>query len=288
MSMSAAEAFESHRRRLIGLAYRFLGSRSEAEDIVQDAYLRWHGVDKETVEDEGRYLSQIVTRLCLDRAKSAQLRHETYVGQWLPEPLVDENYDAGTQVELAHDLSVALMLSLKRLSPLERTSFLLHDVFDLDFAEVAAALGRNEAACRQLASRARQRVRDERPRFSVSPEEGKRLALAFREASMTGDTAQLRELLAQDAVLYTDGGGKRSAALNPIFGPEKILRFFEGIARKGAPTGAIRPELVAINGLPGFLLDEADGPRSTMAFEVSEGRIGAIYIVRNPDKLRHL
>lgn len=286
--MNDLSSFESHRRRLTGLAYRFLGSRSEAEDVVQDAYLRWHGADRDGVEDEGRYLNRVVTRLCLDRAKSARSRREIYVGQWLPEPLVDEEFDAGSEVELAHDLSVALMLSLERLSPLERASFLLHDVFDLDFAEVARALDRNEAACRQLASRARQRVQEERPRFPVSPEEGKRLALAFREASISGDTATLKTILAEDAVLYADGGGKRSASLLPIFGADKIVRFFAGIAHKGPLPGGIRAEPVAINGLSGFLIDEPDGVDSTMAFEVANGKISAIYVVRNPDKLRHL
>lgn len=286
--MTELSAFEAHRKRLTGLAYRFLGSRSEAEDVVQDAFLRWHGADRDKVEDEARYLNRIVARLCLDRAKSARAQREIYVGQWLPEPLVDEAFDAGSEVELAHDLSVALMMSLERLSPLERASFLLHDVFDLDFAEVARALDRNEAACRQLASRARQRVQEDRPRFPVSAEEGKRLALAFRQASMTGDTAALTSILAEDAVLYTDGGGKRAATLNPIFGADKIQRFFAGIAKKGFLPEGIRSEPVTINGLPGFLIREPDGLNSTMAFEVAEGRITAIYIVRNPDKLQHL
>lgn len=286
--MKDTSSFESHRHRLIGLAYRFLGSRSEAEDVVQDAYLRWHGADRDAVGDERHYLNRVVARLCLDRAKSARAQREIYVGQWLPEPLVDEEFDAGSEVEMAHDLSVALMMALERLSPLERASFLLHDVFDLDFAEVARALGRNEAACRQLASRARQRVQEDRPRFAASPEEGKRLAKAFRDASVKGDTATLMTLLAKDAVLYTDGGGKRAATLNPIFGSEKILRFFQGIAHKGPIPNGIQPEPVSINGLSGFLVEEPDGPRSTMAFEIEDGKIAAIYIVRNPDKLRHL
>ena len=151
---SAVESFEAHRRALIGLAYRMLGSRAEAEDVVQDAYLRWHAVDPGTIEEPRRYLGTVVTRLCLDRMKSAKARHEIYVGQWLPEPVVDEVFDAEPAGDLARDLSVALMLILERLSPLERASFLLHDVFGLEFAEVAAALGRGEAACRQLAARA--------------------------------------------------------------------------------------------------------------------------------------
>src|SRR5581483_11405506 len=157
-------AFEAHRPALIGLAYRMLGSRAEAEDIVQDAYLRWHATDRAAIEEPRRYLGTIVTRLCLDRMKSAQARREIYVGQWLPEPVVDENFDDGSAGDMAHDISVALMLLLERLSPLERASFLLHDVFGLDFAEVARALGRGEAACRQLAARARAHIEAGPPR----------------------------------------------------------------------------------------------------------------------------
>jgi RNA polymerase sigma-70 factor (ECF subfamily) len=277
--------FEPHRRRLTGLAYRLLGSRAEADDVVQDAYLRWHLVDRREVEDAGRYLGRVVTRLCLDRAKSARARREVYVGPWLPEPVVDEAFD---ESDAAHDLSVALMMALERLSPLERASFLLHDVFDLDFTEIARALDRNEAACRQLAARARQRLRAERPRFPASREESERLAVAFREASQTGDAAALAKILAQDAVLYTDGGGKRAAAINPIFGADKILRFFEGINRKAGVLSRLRPRPVSINGLAGFLLEEDDGSVSTIALEIEAERITRIYIVRNPDKLTHL
>lgn len=219
---SLVESFEAHRSALTGLAYRMLGSRAEAEDVVQDAYLRWHTVDPATIEQPRRYLGTVVTRLCLDRMKSAKARHEIYVGQWLPEPVVDEVFDPDTADDLAHDLSVALMLVLERLSPLERAAFLLHDVFGLDFAGVAAALGRGETACRQLAARARGHIEAGRPRFPASKEEGHRLAAAFREAAELGDAQALARLLAEDAVLYTDGGGKRAAAFNPIHGADKI------------------------------------------------------------------
>jgi RNA polymerase sigma-70 factor, ECF subfamily len=281
-------AFEAHRHALIGLAYRMLGSRAEAEDVVQDAYLRWHAADREAVEEPRRYLGTVVTRLCLDRMKSAKARHEIYVGQWLPEPVVDESFDDGSAGELAHDISVALMLLLERLSPLERASFLLHDVFGLDFAEVARALHRNEAACRQLAARAREHIEAGRPRFAASPEEGRRLAAAFQAAAATADTQAIARLLADDAVLYTDGGGKRVAALNPIRGPDKIARFFEGVARKNAAFTAITARHAIVNGMPGFVLHEDDGSVDTMAFEHRDGRIVAIYIVRNPEKLQHV
>jgi RNA polymerase sigma-70 factor (ECF subfamily) len=285
---SAVEAFEAHRRALTGLAYRMLGSRAEAEDVVQDAYLRWHTVDPGTIEQPRRYLGTVVTRLCLDRMKSAKARNEIYVGQWLPEPVVDEVFDAEPVGDLARDLSVALMLMLERLSPLERAAFLLHDVFGLDFAEVAAALGRGDAACRQLAARARAHIDAGRPRFPASQEEGHRLAAAFHEAAASGDLHTLTQLLAKDAVLYTDGGGKRAAAFNPIHGADKILRFLAGVSRKNSALQTMQVRAAIINGLAGFVMSEADGSVSTMAFECSAGRIAAIYVVRNPEKLRHV
>lgn len=281
-------AFEAHRQALIGLAYRMLGSRAEAEDVVQDAYLRWHAADRSTVLEPRRYLGTVVARLCLDRMKSARSQREIYVGQWLPEPVVDESFDEANAGDLAHDISVALMLLLERLSPLERASFLLHDVFGLDFAEVARTLGRNEAACRQLAARAREHIEAGRPRFAASPEEGRRLAEAFQAAAASADPQALARLLAKDAVLYTDGGGKRAAALNPIRGAEKIARFFEGVARKNAAFTALTSRHAVVNGMPGLVLHEDDGSIDTMAFEHSDGRIVAIYIVRNPEKLQHV
>jgi RNA polymerase sigma-70 factor (ECF subfamily) len=285
---SAVESFEAHRRALIGLAYRMLGSRAEAEDVVQDAYLRWHAVDPDTIEEPRRYLGTVVTRLCLDRMKSAKARHEIYVGQWLPEPVVDEVFDAEPAGDLARDLSAALMLILERLSPLERAAFLLHDVFGLDFAEVSGALGRGEAACRQLAARARAHIDAGRPRFPASQEEGHRLATAFHEAAASGDLHRLTQLLAQDAVLYSDGGGKRAAALKPIYGADRILRFLEGVSRKNTALQTMQVRAATINGLAGFAMREADGPVNTMAFECSTGRIVAIYVMRNPEKLRHV
>jgi RNA polymerase sigma-70 factor, ECF subfamily len=291
--MNAAEhdalrTFETHRRSLMGLAYRMLGSRAEAEDIVQEAYLRWHTSDSDTIELPRRYLGTVVTRLCLDRMKSAQAQREVYVGQWLPEPVVDEPLDVDVAGDLAHDLSVALMLVLERLSPLERAAFLLHDVFGLSFTEVAETLARGEAACRQLATRARAHIEAGRPRFAASREEGSRLAGAFRSATETGNTHALRQLLAEDAVLYTDGGGKRAAALNPIHGVDKILRFLAGIARKNPTLPAIEARAAVINGAAGFVLREQDGSIGTIAFEHRDGRIVAIYVTRNPDKLRHV
>jgi len=281
-------SFESHRRALTGLAYRMLGSRAEAEDVVQDAYLRWHAVDRDAIAEPRRYLGTVVTRLCLDRMKSARARREIYVGQWLPGPVVDETLDADAAGDLAHDLSVALMLVLERLSPLERASFLLHDVFGLDFADVARTLQRGEPACRQLAARARVHIEKARPRFPASREQGMRLAAAFAAAAQTGDVATLTKLLAEDAVLYSDGGGKRAAALNPIKGADKIVRFLGGITRKNLALSSMQVRPATLNGLAGFVLREEDGAIDTLAFEHDGSRIVAIYVVRNPEKLRHV
>jgi RNA polymerase sigma-70 factor, ECF subfamily len=281
-----AAGFEAHRRHLTGLAYRMLGSLAEAEDVVQEAFLRWHAADRAAVANPRAFLAKTVTRLCLDQLKSARARRETYVGPWLPEPVLDEAaLAADTNAEFAHDLSVALLLTLERLSPLERAAFLLHDVFDMGYAEVAETLSRSEAACRQLAARAREHVRATRPRYRVSPDEGDRLAAAFRAASQSGDAAALARLLAADAVLYTDGGGRRVAALNPIYGADKISRFVVALAAKYPPLPA-RPQ--RINGLPGFVVPDPEGGAQTVAFAIDGGKIAAIYLVRNPEKLRHV
>ena len=280
---SDLDDFEANRRHLTGLAYRMLGSVAEAEDVVQDAYLRWHAADRAAVEDARAFLSRVAIRLCLDRLKSARARRESYVGPWLPEPVVE---DAPGDDPL--DLSMTLMLALERLSPLERAAFLLHDVFDVDFDEVARALDRAPAACRQLAARARAHVRESRPRFPVDPEEGARIASAFRDAAVTGDAATLTRLLAEDAVMHSDGGGKRLAALAPIVGRDKVTRFFVGIARKADPAASYRFTPTRINGQPGFVVEEPDGSIHTTSLDIRDGRVAAIYIVRNPDKLRHL
>ncbi len=281
----AATVFETQRRRLTRLAYRMLGSVAEAEDAVQDAWLRWNGADQGAVDEAGAWLAQVTTRLCLDRLKSARARHEAYVGPWLPEPLVEDF--AVDPLERAEDVSVAFLLALQRLSPLERAVFLLHDVFDQDYGEVARSLGRTEPACRQLAARARHHVQEARPRFAVSDAEALRLAGAFMQAAASNDMQALSDLLTEDAVLISDGGGKRKAALRPMVGREDVMRLIEGLAwRQSGWTTVVGARLVWINGCPGLVLQSDDGPM-TMSFEPSDdGRIAAIYIVRNPEKLK--
>jgi RNA polymerase sigma-70 factor (ECF subfamily) len=275
-----------HRGRLLGLAYRMLGSRSDAEDVVQDAYLRFAGA--QDVHNAEAFLVTIVTRLCLDRLKSAKAQREVYVGPWLPEPVFDaEGLSADTATELADDLSFALLLALDRLSPMERAAFLLHDVFDTPFSEVAAMLDRTEAACRQLASRARRAVRDERPAPTATPDSHARLLQAFSDAVASGNVRRLAELLREDAVALTDGGGRKFAALNPIIGADKVARFFIGLAGKIAGQN-VRIEPAVINGAVGALL-YLDGELDlTLSMAIDGEKIAAIYIVRNPDKLRHL
>jgi RNA polymerase sigma-70 factor (ECF subfamily) len=295
MKSDPSASFEPHRRRLLGLAYRMLGSMAEAEDAVQEAYLRWHDADRTSVENPRAFLMTTTTRICLDVLKSARARREEYVGPWLPDPVTDTAALApDTQTELAEDLSVALLLALDRLSPLERAAFLLHDVFDYSFSEVADALGRNEAACRQLASRARTRVRDARPKgvmpvrasSSIDPKHSE-LISAFLAASRSGDIATLTRLLTSDARLVTDGGGKVQAALNVIEGADHVAAFLAGVVRKGW-TDEMSMRFDMINGLPGLILNGPSGLVQTTAVEIEDSRVKTIYVVRNPDKLRHL
>jgi RNA polymerase sigma-70 factor (ECF subfamily) len=280
----AADGFAAERPRLVRLAYRMLGSTAEAEDVAQDAWLRWQGADRAAIRDAPAWLVRVATRLCLDRLRADRAARAAYRGPWLPEPLIEEMTD--DPLERAEDVSVAFLLALERLSPLERAVFLLHDVFELDYAAVGETLSRSEAACRQLASRAREHVRDARPRYAVGQEEAARLALAFMAAAQANDVGQLRALLAADAVMVTDGGGKRKAALRPMVGREDVIALIGGLAWRGAWAAPAQARLARVNGYPGAILAAADG-LTTVAFQPDgEGRIRAIYVVRNPDKLR--
>lgn len=288
MNDESTQQFEQWRRYLTGVAYRMLGSVTESEDVVQDAYLRWHNTDHGTVEDPRAYLTTVTSRLCLDRLRSARQQRETYIGPWLPEPLV-ESPDTPMEVEaLASDVSYALMLALERLSPLERVAFLLHDVFGLDFGQVAASLDRSEATCRQLASRARKRVEAGRPRYRVTPDEHGEVADRFFTAARTGDVAALQRLLSENVTLQSDGGGKRIAALRLLQGVDRICRLFSAVARRAESADPPWVKRVNVNGLPGWLTIEEDGLPQVTTVEIDDGRIQAVYIIRNPDKLRHL
>lgn len=281
---AATDVFEAQRPRLTRIAYRMLGSTAEAEDVVQDAWLRWRRVDPRDVREPAAFLTRTVTRLCLDVMRSARVRRETYVGSWLPEPIMETEVE-GPGLD---ELTLTLMLALERLSPLERAAFLLHDVFDVPLGEVAVTLDRDATAVRQLAVRARQHVQAARPRYRVDREEGDRIAKAFFRASSSGDVAALQTLLAQSAVLQSDGGGRVNAFRNPILGMERILRLFGGLHRKLNATPATFIAPAWIDGLPGYVSRERDGVLQTTALEIEDGRITAIYITRNPDKLKRI
>ncbi len=294
-----AESFEPYRRRLLGLAYRMLGSMADAEDAVQETYLRWHATDRERVLDPKAFLMTTTARICLDMLTSARARREEYVGPWLPEPVVDTAaLSPDSRTELAEDLSIALLLTLDRLSPLERAAFLLHDVFDFSFSEVATALNRGEAACRQLAARARAHVRAARPRGGSPPTRSDeidakhaQLLSAFAAATQAGDLNRLTQMLASDVHVVTDGGGKVRAALKAIDGRDRVAQFLVEVTRKRPDAWwreDFKPRFAIINGLPGVIVDAPEGPVQTTAFEIEDGVIRAFYVVRNPDKLRHL
>jgi len=266
--------------KLRRVAYRMLGSVADAEDVVHEAFIRWMKADRTDVREPEAFLRRTVTRLCLDQLKSARHQRETYVGTWLPDPMMEE--------EQEEDVTLPLMLALERLSPLERAAFLLHDVFGLEFEEVATTIQRDPAACRQLAARARTHVRETKPRFHVEKQRGLALADAFYTASRNGDMDALRTMLAADVSVHADGGGKRPAATEPVLGFDAVMKLHEYLANWFRKHESKLVRAGFINGLPGFITLEADGELQTTAFEIEDGKIGAIYVVRNPDKLKHL
>lgn len=282
-SVSAERVLTDLRPSLIRIAYRMLGSVAEAEDIVQEASIRRLAVDHRAVREPAAFLRQVVTRLCLNELKSARRRHETYVGPWLPEPIFDPE-----DGDLADDITLPLMIALERLSPLERAAFLLHDIFGMNFDEVAEAVGREAAACRKLASRARSHIREARPRFKIAKDCGRELAEAFYVASRSGDMAALRGLLCEDVVAVADGGGKVSSSPAPLVGLESVLARHAEMAHGFAAQPSQLIRYVMIDGLPGFVTIEAGGIVQTTALHMEGRLIAAIYVTRNPDKLRHL
>lgn len=286
MAEDATAPYTAVRADLIGLAYRMTGSRATAEDIAQDVFLRWHAVDRAAVATPRAWLMKVAARLALDHLKSARVRREQYIGPWLPEPVLE---DEAPPQETAHarseSLSLAFLLTLERLSPAERAIFILHDLFETPFGEVAELLGRSEAACRQMAVRARTKLGEAQARHSVAPEDGRRLAHAFFTATQSGDETDLRGLLAADVVVHADGGGIRPAARNLISGDAKVVRMFASLARKRGDAARALLYLGPINAAPGFVTLEPDGLPQATVLEVADGRITAVYIIRNPQKL---
>lgn len=281
-SENAAATFDPLRPKLVRIAYRMLGSVADAEDMVQEAFLRWLDADREAVREPEAYLRRVVTRLCLDHLKSARHRRETYIGPWLPEPVVETTDDE------IDDVTLPLMMALERLSPLERAAFLLHDVFGVTFEEIAETIGREAATCRQLASRARTHVRAARPRFQIPRERGLEIANAFFAATRSGNMQALQSLLAADVTVYSDGGGKKPAARLPIIGLDRVMEVHAALARIFAEKMSRIVRYGFINGLPGFVTIEGDDTLQTTALQIEDGRVVAIYVMRNPDKLRHL
>ena len=284
--------FEDLRPRAFGIAYRMLSSVSDAEDVVQEAMIRLHRAVEagKTIESPAAYLSTVVTRLAIDELRSARARRETYVGEWLPEPVITGgDDDPALQAEIADSLSMAFLVVLESLSPEQRAVFLLRDVFDYPYADVARIVGKSEPAVRQLAVRARRHVEERRPRYEASPDRRDELARRFLAAAREGDVEQLEALLAEDVVLHGDGGGKAPALARPVHGNRRVARTFAAWVRAAQKLGVADVRLVHVNGDPGAMTVDAEGrPIGVMAFGVTGDRVQEIWSVVNPDKLRHL
>ncbi|AQZ69800.1 ECF-sigma factor [[Actinomadura] parvosata subsp. kistnae] len=290
--------FEDHRSLLVAVAYRILGSVADAEDVVQEAWLRWSGVDESAVEDPKAYLITVTTRLAIDRLRSAKSRRESYVGPWLPEP-ISTAPDVAEHAELADSVEMAMLVVLETLSPLERAVFVLREAFDLPFAEIAETIGRTEAATRQLARRAREHVRDKRPRFDVDQGERRRITERFLGASTGGDLDALIELFSDQVTIVSDGGGKARAALRVITGAENVGRYLQSIrtpaniAKFMVSIGMAEVEgmsfaLATLNNAPAIVISAGGRVVSVLSLLISDGKIETIYLMANPDKIGHL
>jgi RNA polymerase sigma-70 factor (ECF subfamily) len=292
--MVSTEAFNEHRPLLFSLAYRMLGSVADAEDVVQEAFLRWHRVTESSESSEEpairsprSYLCTVVTRLCIDQLRSARVRREVYVGPWLPEPLVEpEATDPTEELDLADSLSMAFLVLLESLSPEERAVFLLRQVFDYDYAEIARIVNKSEANCRQMVRRAQQHIAERRPRFNATPQQREQMTHTFIQTCTNGDMDGLLSLLTHDIVLYSDGGGKAKAATRPVVGAANVARFIFGVLDK-APRG-FTAGVATVNGQPGIVCYVEGEPYTVLSLDIADGVVRGIYIVVNPDKLEHI
>ncbi|MFC7546991.1 RNA polymerase sigma-70 factor [Plantactinospora sp. GCM10030261] len=278
---SATEVFVAHRNLLFTVAYEMLGSAADAEDVLQETWLRWAGVDLDTVRDPRAYLVRITTRQALDRIRTLRRRRESYVGPWLPEPLLTSP-DVAEDVELAESVSMAMLMVLETLRPVERAVFVLREVFDLDYDEIAEAVDKSPAAVRQIAHRARAHVAARRPRGDVSPARTRDAIEAFQRAVETGDLRQLLDILAPDVVFLGDGGGLRQAVLRPIVGAEKVARV---LTARWARIVAMSPQWAQINGHPALIFRDGREVDTVVAVRIDDGRVSGLYAVRNPEKL---
>jgi RNA polymerase sigma-70 factor (ECF subfamily) len=287
---TTTEVFEEHRPVLMGVAYRMLGRVADAEDVVQDAWLRWSRADREAVREPRAYLVRVTTRLAVDRLRQAQARKEAYVGPWLPEPYVtdfgDTAPDAADRAVLADSVSLAVLVVLESLSPLERAVFVLREAFGFPFGEIAAALDRNEAAVRQLAARARKHVDERRPRYDVDPAERRDLTERFLAAAVEGDLKGLMELLAPDARLVGDSGGRAKAPLRVLRSADKVGRFLAAVAGQRPADMSLR--FLELNGGPALLVLSGGKPDAVFQVDAVDGRVQCVYVIRNPDKLASL
>jgi RNA polymerase sigma-70 factor (ECF subfamily) len=278
-------AFETHRSLLFSIAYRMLGSRADAEDMLQETFLRWQQAADSDIRNPRAFLVTVITRVCINQLQSARSKREKYFGQWLPEPLVTgPTANTLNMAGIDGSLSMAFLVLLERLTPVQRAVFLLREVFDYEYQEVADMLGLTESNCRQILKRAKEYVASDRPRFDVSREEQEQLLRQFLETASHGDMQGLISLLSKDVVLYTDGGGKATAVPNPIYGAERVAKFFSAGGQKLLPKDLVR-RFVEINGQPGVVAYHSGTVFGVLTLDFSKGKIGSIYIVRNPEKL---
>jgi RNA polymerase sigma-70 factor (ECF subfamily) len=282
--------FEEHRQLLFSIAYRMLGTVMDAQDMVQNTYLRWQESSPDDVQSPRSWLTTVITRLCINHLQLARVQRETYVGTWLPEPLVEEPGASPVEnAQLSDSLSLAFLLLLETLTPTERAVFILREGFDRDFAEIAGIVDKSEANCRQILTRARKRIAERRPRFdaNTSSDAAEKLVTPFLHAVRAGDLEALLTTMAQDIVLVSDGGGKARALPRPLHGAEPVAKLLINVTRQyGSKTEDIH--FAFVNGLPGFVSFDGETPRRVMAFGLQDGRINALFVITNPDKLRHL
>lgn len=282
------EDFNQHRSLLFAIAYRMLGSVMDAEDMVQETFLRWQQVSEQTIKSTKAYLTTIITRLCIDYLRSARIQREQYVGPWLPEPIViEKSADPIALAELSDSLAMAFLVLLERLTPVERAVFLLREVFDYDYGEIGRMVEKSPTNCRQIARRARRHIALEKSRFQATPQRQEQLTQRFMQAFSQGDLPGLLEVLADDVTVWSDGGGKVTAMLKPLHGAQKVAGCLRALHRRAVKLDCVpQAELVQVNGQPGIVYSVAGVVDSVATLEVADNRIQSIYFVRNPDKLK--